>query len=174
MKKPLLWSIGAFLALTLLVSLLLPSRHRGERAEDVKCRANLRHLWLGMQQYAERNSGTFAPNLAALLVHTDLVPEVFVCQESDDVPSRTRDYDRLREAFAWGGHCSFQYAPPPSKWDEVRSVDVIAFERHPHDGGIAVLFGDGSVERLHGDVVLRLLDQYSQGVRPIRLSPPNQ
>ena len=140
------------LMLVLLGSVLMPALcSPREQTNQVKCSANMRMIFLAMDDYAKKNNGLLPPTLGALLTTEDITSEIFVCPSSN----QERAPGETGEAQAELGqdpqrYCSYIYVAAGLKLDEeARPPRVLLYEAlSNHKAGMNVLYSDGTAEFL--------------------------
>lgn len=137
-----------------------------------KCFSNLKQIGQAILLYSNEYGDSMPPDFAALIPTEEMVPEVFVCNSTDDTKSAATQPAYLRSDFANGGHCSYVYLPSDTPVSKLTATDVVAFEPpEHHDGRANVLFGDGHVERLSKQASADLMLQFKLATtRPVRLT----
>ena len=169
----LLLMIGGGLALLLLILVptLQTSRH-GPGYSRLRCASNLRQIGTAFALYATENGGALAPDFATLLQTQDLASDLFVCSSTDDDRSTATQPSMLRADLVHGsGHCSYVFVGGAGKLSEMTGDDVLAYEplaNHQNDR-TNVVFADGQVAFVTEKLAKIIVDQHTEGVRPVRL-----
>lgn len=123
-----------------------------EQANQIKCAANMRMIFLAMDDYAKKNNGLLPPTLDALLTTEDITSEVFVCPSS--IQERAPGDSAAAQAAALGqdpaNYCSYIYLAGGLKLDEeAKPSRVLLYEAlSNHKVGMNVLYSDGTAEFL--------------------------
>ena len=139
-------------SLLLLGAILMPALCTPrEQSNQVKCAANMRMIFLAMEDYAKKNNGLLPPTLGALLPCEDITSELFVCPSSNQerAPGDTGDAQaKLRQDPH--RYCSYIYVGAGLKLDEAAQPPrVLLYEAlSNHKVGMNVLYSDGTAEFL--------------------------
>lgn len=141
------------LVLLLIGSILMPAFCRPrEQTNQVKCAANMRMIFLAMDDYAKKNNGLLPPTLGALLTTEDITSEIFVCPSSNQerAPGDTADAQAAALGQDPQRYCSYIYVAGGLKLDEAAQPPrVLLYEAlSNHKVGMNVLYSDGTAEFL--------------------------
>jgi prepilin-type processing-associated H-X9-DG protein len=159
------WTVGGFLLVLLafaagisvvgvvhqtgwLISSPEPLYHRSHASADrIRCQSNLRQIGQALQMYANENGGRLPDDFSTLLLKEDLIPAVFTCPRSDDVPAEGSTPQEQAENLKKPDHCSYRYFGKglslPLADDRILALEPL--ENHEREG-INVLYGDGHVD----------------------------
>jgi len=141
------------IVLLLLGSILMPALcSPREQTNQIKCAANMRMIFLAMDDYAKKNNGLLPPTLGALLTTEDITSEIFVCPSSNQerAPGDTGDAQAAELARDPQHYCSYIYVAAGLKLDEAAQPRrVLLYEAlSNHKVGMNVLYSDGTAEFL--------------------------
>lgn len=122
-----------------------------DQSNQVKCAANMRMIFLAMDDYAKKNNGLLPPTLGALLTGEDITSEIFVCPSSNQerAPGETGDA-QAKLGQDPQRYCSYTYVAAGLKLDEAAQPPrVLLYEAlSNHKVGMNVLYSDGTAEFL--------------------------
>jgi prepilin-type processing-associated H-X9-DG protein len=141
-----------------------------EQARRTQCASHLKNLGGSLLAYAKAHDESFPAKLEDLArSSTPPVAADFVCPDDDKTPPVETPLSAMAGDIASGKHCSYVYVGDGVKATDDRET-VLMYEplgNHNREG-MHVLFADGHVRWLDADDAQLILDQQSQGSRPIK------
>jgi len=152
----------------MMVSILLPALNSArERANRVKCAANLRGFGQASLLYAQDHAGNCPPDAGTLIKENLLDVQQFACPTAHGAPLGLDKEQKIQWA---NRNASYIYVAGLTLNSPAHSI--LAYEKPANHGGqgMNVLFVDGSVQWMPISQAMKLLEDQKQ--RPAHQPPP--
>jgi prepilin-type processing-associated H-X9-DG protein len=147
-------------------------RSTGERANRVRCSANLKTIGLALNLYADDNGGRYPDDFRPLVLKIDLNPECCVCPSSFEERAPGQTQQEISENLLKEHYCSYVYLGKGLS-RPVAADRVVAYEQlKNHVEGMNVLYGDGHTEWVSGEAAETLLKQLEADRAENQRRPP--
>ena len=140
-----------------------------QRADQVKCAANLRQIGSALQTYARSHDDRYPQQPAdALQSDSSISSSLFICPEDAKVPASGAT-SQVADGINSGRNSSYIYVGAGLKLSDP-SDEVVMYEplSNHQRRGMNVLFVDGTVKFLDRNDAQQILDEQARNVRPIK------
>jgi prepilin-type processing-associated H-X9-DG protein len=173
--RPFLLAVLVLIAFAILFSIYYVSsakglRHYEQLANRVKSASNLRQISQAILQYTQDYRGQYPDSFATILLKEDVTSIVFVSPSRSETPAQGPTTQAAAEQLADSSHVSYAYLGRGFMSSTVKPEDIVAYER-PIDrtSGANVLFGDGHVEFVDGNLIGKIAGQVATGIWPVTM-----